>query len=419
MGFGNFNPETAPDVYRGDPQESDEMAPPGGNKRAKAGRLGPQGGKECGQDEQHEGLERASEYAFLPKAPTRKADGSNQAESPMANSRLSWKSSPTQPFGVLTLPELELACAAEGDMDYIVESLIPSESVIIAVGDSGLGKSPLFYQMGMCVATGKPFLGLEVQQGGVLYLDFENGLSQINHLSKHLGQHLGLGSLPKEFRVWSYGTDGQPNLYEMVKGLKPKLVIVDSLRTYDPDAELRNHIAGKLIGDLHRIAKEHGCAITLVHHTRKPGPDGPPSLEKTPAVSWLNQASGARALINQTDVRLGIDLPEQGAGKADLVVKGFARLRGGIGPLYLARDYDDQGDPLGYRLRKGPELLFNKDQEAAFSRLPNEFTTKEAKQIYGREDQATSDFLRKCGGVGILRKDRRGHFVKVSCNGAE
>jgi RecA-family ATPase len=43
------------------------------------------------------------------------------------------------------------------------------------VGDSGLGKTPLGIQLGVCVAAGLPFMGLQVsQRGPVLYCDAES-----------------------------------------------------------------------------------------------------------------------------------------------------------------------------------------------------------------------------------------------------
>src|SRR6266446_5461613 len=57
----------------------------------------------------------------------------------------------------------------------IVARLNPAESVNIVVGESGEGKTPLWMQKAICVAAGIPFLEQEVQQGPVLWVDFENG----------------------------------------------------------------------------------------------------------------------------------------------------------------------------------------------------------------------------------------------------
>jgi hypothetical protein len=95
-----------------------------------------------------------------------------------------------------------------------------------------------------------------------------------------------------------------------------------------------------------------------------------------------------------------------------LVMRGFGRVHGEIGPLYIARAHDVDGEPIGYRQLGGAELLFNGDQEQKFSRLPDSFTFAEAKRIYGRQDQATSDFLKKCIRLRLVRKMAIGQYEK-------
>ena len=100
------------------------------------------------------------------------------------------------------------------------------------------------------------------------------------------------------------------------------------------------------------------------------------------------------------------------------MLRGFVRVRGEVGPLYLARATDESGEPIGYLPMTGVELLSNPEQEAAFGRLPAVFSFKESKRIYGKQDQATSDFLKKCISVGILRRLEKGWYEKVK-SGAE
>ena len=318
-------------------------------------------------------------------------------------------------------------------MNYVVKDLIPKSSVNIAVGDSGLGKSPFFYQMALCVSAGKPFLGREVERGKVIILDFENGVTDIVTLCKRLAQHLGIDSLPDDLLIWTWGSGGKPEVEDMIEEHRPVLVVADSLRAYRPDVEEKNSVAGPFLTDHKEMAIKYGTAFNLIHHIKKPNEqNGVRSLRTEPVMTWLLQACGARALINQTDIRIGFDAVQRfgskvptgeagpvGEQEAALVLKGFARLRGEIGPLYLAREFDQDGEPLGYRLLKGSELLFNTEQQKCFTELADEFSFKEAKQEYSRQDQATSDFLNKCVGFGILLKVGRGRWEKVSCNGAE
>lgn len=328
-------------------------------------------------------------------------------------------------YGVVSLPEFEAQCNADPE-SYVVEGLIPEASVNIAAGDSGLGKSPWAYQMGLCVASGIAFLGHQVQQGPVLYLDMENGRTGILETSRSLIRHLGIPQFPENFYLL-IERDELFNLEAIIKEFRPLLVVVDSLRAYRPDAEQKNENAANMMNHLREIARAEKVAFFIVHHIKKPSDNvlhG--ALEDTPTMTWLLQACGARALINQTDVRIAFDaapglrVVDQGRRDAKnvtddvgLVVKGFARLRGEFGPLFLKREFDEDGGPLGYRELKGLELLSNSEQQAIFTKLPPEFSFKQAKQAYGRRDQATTDWLQKLQRIGVLKHAKGGPYMKT------
>jgi hypothetical protein len=294
--------------------------------------------------------------------------------------------------------------------------------------------------MGLSVVADKPFLGeYAVQHGPVLVVDLENGVGDIRDLCERLAQYLGLPTLPDDLLLWSYGTAGPTDtaspqkLEEMVQSYVPKLVIIDSLRAFDATAEEKNANAATLLKGLHRIAKRYGTSFLLIHHIKKPGENGVPALEDVTAMAWLLQACGARALVNQTDCRIGLDAT-RGTGavleelnsrrpsaskpgeEVALVMKGFARLRGEFGPVFLTRDFDEDGEALGYRVLKGLEHLSSELQHV-YHRLPDEFTLKTAEASYGRGAQATLNFLQKCIRAGGLRKvghRRNARYLKVT-----
>ena len=67
-----------------------------------------------------------------------------------------------------------------GGQQHLVAGLIRPRTVNILVGDSGIGKSPLTYQMALAIAGGIPFLGIRTRQANVLLIDYENSLSDAN-----------------------------------------------------------------------------------------------------------------------------------------------------------------------------------------------------------------------------------------------
>jgi hypothetical protein len=199
----------------------------------------------------------------------------------------------------------------------------------------------------------------------------------------------------------------------MLDEIHPVLVIIDSLRAFEPESEKDPTAAANLLKRLRGLAYIQKTAFLLLHHLKKPGEFGLSSLENTPPLEWLQQACGPRAFVNQSDFRLGIDC-SRGKMKevASLVICGYRRVRGEFGPIYLVRSFDENGDPVGYNRISGVELP--REQQLTFDKLPASFKFKEAKQIYGRGGQATSDFLKKCVRLELLQKKENGVYYKVS-----
>ena len=331
-------------------------------------------------------------------------------------------------WAVYSPGELKQRSHELGDGRFLIDGLFPERSLGLVIGDSGLGKSPLLYQAAICVAMGTPFLGHPVRQGRVLYLDYENGLGAASELITRLSAHLGLAEEPEDLLLWNLN-DSPPKwdhtgytALDMIREVSPALVIIDSLSSYCPEIEEKNGVAIQELQSLRKIIRDCGTTIIGVHHLKKPSDNpqfAPASLQTEDLRRWFLQARGARALINSSDVRLGVDHPDRSGAsnfpeEVALVLRGFGRVRGEIPLTYLARVRDEDGEPLGYRRVTGESLLFNSDHSSAYSKLPDRFRFKEAQDIYNKGAQATTDFLNKCCNVGILRRVARGLYEKIA-----
>jgi len=299
---------------------------------------------------------------------------------------------------------------------YIVEGLLPDNDIHIGVGDSSLGKTPWAYQLGLCVANGIPFLGLETKKSKVIYFDAENSDADIIKMSEALASFLKISASPDDFLVVTEDGD-MPTIEDQIKQFSPQLVIVDTLKSTAPE-NLKVESIDAYLKYLKGVARKYKCAILLLHHIRKPGENEIPALEweKTRVIDWLVQAAGSKSLINLTTTRIAFDVPRssKATNDIDLVFKANIKTCGDSAACLLERKYDEHGEPVGYQRLSGLHLLGNPEQEAAYQRLPKsrKFEFKEAKQIYGgRGDDPVRKWLRKCIGMGILKQVGWGVYV--------
>jgi hypothetical protein len=305
----------------------------------------------------------------------------------------------------------------------IVAGLIPKSAVTFLIGDSGLGKSPLAYQIGLAVAAGiPPFPGMETEQGPVLYLDYENSVKESWGVRQQLVRFLKLPNTPRHFYVWT-PDQGELNLERVCKG-KPKVLIVDSMRSHNPYFEKTDY-AGVEMKRLNDLARKNGVSILVIHHTRKPGENGAPSLDgkddkDNSLMLWFKETSGHSAIINHSHTRIAVASPDgrtsEKKAEAALVLRWHWRLRGEFGPLYLERICDEDGEALGYARIADTDLLGNKEQEATLKQLPVEFTFKQAKDAYKRAGDPTRKFLIKCIQLGLVRQTDRGRYAKIEAS---
>lgn len=171
---------------------------------------------------------------------------------------------------------------------FVIPGLRPKR-VGMMVAPGGTGKSYAVLQMAMSIATGLDVFGFEnmghqVQQGNVLYFSFEDdaddigdrlhfitnaypvlqtqkAVDDIKNLTLHCGNKGDMDLMAH------YESNQYQDLLKKCQG--HALVIVDTLAQSHTGEENSSSDMGQLIGNLHRLARDSGCAILVLHHASK------------------------------------------------------------------------------------------------------------------------------------------------------
>lgn len=158
---------------------------------------------------------------------------------------------------------------------WLWEPFLPLGEMTLIQGNPGVGKSQLSLDIAMRVAMGLPWpeqTSVRIP-GPVLLLPGED------HVAKTVRPRLDALGLDETGRcrievaseTFSFDEAGVEKLDRTLLELQPALVIVDPLAVYlggKLDMNRQNQVRAT-IGPIGKLAQEHGCAIALVHHTRK------------------------------------------------------------------------------------------------------------------------------------------------------
>lgn len=151
---------------------------------------------------------------------------------------------------------------------WLIEDLWENGSVGLIGAPSKSFKSTLALNLACAVATGKPFDGRKVKQGAVLIIQGENNLSMEQHKIYAI---TGSETQPPIYYVEDNITMEQVyKLENDIRELGVKLLIIDPMYLLFGNGDINKHqdIVERL-EMLTRISKNTGCAVMLIHHSRK------------------------------------------------------------------------------------------------------------------------------------------------------
>lgn len=194
--------------------------------------------------------------------------------------------------------------------DWIMQNRYVGGFISVLVAPGGVGKSTLSLLDAVAVATGKDLTGFEVKsKGGVWIYNTEDPVDEMKRRLMALAIHHKIPRGTLKNVHYSSGRES-PLIFvkagrngiavnqvaidecvEFIKANKIKLFLVDPFVHAHEVSENDNMQIAKVVLCFSQIADRTGCAVGIVHHTRKPGADGT-------AAGDADQARGASALVN-------------------------------------------------------------------------------------------------------------------------
>lgn len=218
-------------------------------------------------------------------------------------------------FSVLNLPDI---WGLTIQQNWLVEDLIPTESVIMLTGESGCGKSTLTLALADAISKGEPFLDRQTKQSHVLVVDKENGLPIYHERLQRFGIE------KSEFlHFWGHWCEPEPhgpdceNIINFAREYKP-LIIFDSFIAFhngnEQDAtETRDYM------DAYRKLAGVGATVVIIHH--------------------IGKGENTKEYRGSSDIKASIDVGYTLTAKKKflelLILKPFKSREGVLEPVYI------------------------------------------------------------------------------------
>lgn len=166
------------------------------------------------------------------------------------------------------LSAAELIALPEEKHKWLLDGLLLTRGTSLLASPPKVGKSTLTRCLALSVARGKSFLGRQVTQGPVVYLDLEGRKQDLRDSLMAMGM-AGTDPIHVFADVW------QPDMFEdllhSIRKLEPALIVVDTMQRFLRLAKINDYDeTSNAFDDLVRpLALETGAHVLLLHHENK------------------------------------------------------------------------------------------------------------------------------------------------------
>jgi hypothetical protein len=228
---------------------------------------------------------------------------------------------------------------------WLWEDWIPRGMITLLGAVPGAGKSYLALDLTRQILEGGAFPdGTPVTTGqeSVIYVDAELVPQLINERAKswHMDTQRLFLMCPKIGQMIDFSQiEWRDRLIEMAYGLKPALIVVDSLSSISSKGENNVEDVREVLGFLNALAVDYECGLLLIHHLRKRG-----ALALTDELS-IDDFRGSSHIIAMSRSVLGLSViqtgPEpdrNGPRRLEVIKTNLARYPEPVGVEFLPLD---------------------------------------------------------------------------------
>ncbi|MGC4107829.1 MAG: AAA family ATPase [Thermomicrobiales bacterium] len=190
---------------------------------------------------------------------------------------------------------------------WLVSGIIREGTTVFLSGREGVGKSIVALELAACVAGGREFFGNAVSQGEVVYVAAERGDSQRERLEA-LRDAKGVNPDCINFIDYQFKFNHKEDKGLFLgavaqNGIKPKLIIIDTLRASFDGDENSSANAQATMDAFTRIRRHFDATIIVLHH-----------------VNAFGQSRGSSAFLGAADTELYVTNSKR-TGKVFLTVR--------------------------------------------------------------------------------------------------
>ena len=174
-----------------------------------------------------------------------------------------------RPDGFKSTPWAELKSTSQEPVDWVVDGLLRRGGLSFLFAAPKVGKSSTARTLTRAVALGLPWLGRDVQQGGVVYLALEE-------MPVDVQEHFTQMALPATAPV-AIVFEREPEatfkkLEQLIDTFQPSLVIVDTLIQLVPIGDINDYARTvRALQPLLALTRRSNAHVLCLHHARKSG----------------------------------------------------------------------------------------------------------------------------------------------------